>query len=119
MFFYCTCTYLHMLPDRLERSLSFVASLISKETTKSRKPVSSEQRHVVTLQYFTSGESQQSLNIGYCIGTVTMSKVLAETSDTIFRALKHPFLKFPNTQEEWLELLDFGDRWNSHIALGL
>ena len=89
-----------MSPDRLEHLLSLVAPLISKQTTRFRKPISAEQRLVVTLRYLAIGETQQSLRFVYQIGKATMSKIFAETSETIFETLKDQFLKAPNCQKE-------------------
>ena len=89
-----------MSPDRFEHSLSLVAPLISKQTTRFRKPISAEQRLVVTLRYLAPGETQQSLSFDYRIGKATMSKTLAETSEAIFQTLKDQFLKTPNCQKE-------------------
>ena len=96
--------YLHMSPDRFEHLLSLVASLISKQTTRFRKPIPAEQRLVVTLRYLATGETQQSLSFGYQIGKAAMSKILAETSEAIFQILKDQFLKTPDCQREWLNI---------------
>ena len=101
-----------MSPDRFEHLLSLVAPLISKQTTRFRKPVSAEQRLVVTLRYLATGETQQ-FSFGYRIGKATMSKILKETSEAIFQTLKDQFLKRPNYQKEWLNISKgFEDKWN-------
>ena len=68
-----------MSPDRFEHLLSHVAPLISKQTTRFRKPISAEQILVVTLRYLATVETQQSLSFAYRIRKATMSKILAET----------------------------------------
>ena len=74
-----------MSPNRFEHLLSLIAPLISKQTTWFGKPISAEQRLVVTLRYLTTGETQQSLSFGYQIGKAMMSKILAEMSEAIFQ----------------------------------
>ena len=80
-----------MSPDRFKHMLPLVARLISKQLE-----ISAEQRLVVTLRYLATGETQQSLSFGYRIGKPTMTKILAETSETIFKTLKDQFLKATN-----------------------
>ena len=80
-----------MSPDRFEHLLSLVAPLISKQTTRFRKPISAEQRLVVTLRYLAIGETQQSLRFGYQIGKATMSKIFTET--LYIRNFKRPVFK--------------------------
>ena len=108
-----------MSPNRFEHLLSLVAPLISKETTRFRKPISADQRLIVTLRYLASGESQQSLSLVYRIEKATMSKILAETSDAIFTVLKDPFLKTPNSKEKWLTIAKcFEETWNFPHCIG-
>ena len=78
-----------MSPDRFEHLLSLVAPLISEQITRFRKPISAEQRLVVTLRYLATGETQQSLSFGYRIGKATLCKILAETS----KNLQKPYSK--------------------------
>ena len=108
-----------MSPNIFEHLLLIVAPLISKQTTRFKKPISAEQRLVVTLRCLTTGATQQSFSFGYRIGKATMSKILAETSEAIFQTLKDQFLKTPNCQKEWLSISKgFEDKWNFPHCLG-
>ena len=108
-----------MSPNRFQHLLSLVALLISKQTAQFRKPIPVKQRLVVTLTYLATGETQQSLSFGYRIGKATMSKILAETSETIFKTLKDQFSKTPNCQKEWLSISKgFKDQPNFPHCLG-
>ena len=79
-----------MSPDRFKHMLLLVARLISKQTTRNISWI--HKRLVVTLRYLATGETEQSLGFGYRIGKPKMTKILAETSETIFQTLKEQFL---------------------------
>ena len=64
-----------MSPYRFEHLLSLVSPLISKQTTRFRKPIPAEQRLAVT---FANGETQQSLSYGHQVGKATMSNILVD-----------------------------------------
>ena len=108
-----------MSPNRLEHLLSMVAPKITKQNTNFRKPISAEQRLVVTLRYLATGETQQSLSFAFRIGKATISKILAETSEAIYEVLKEEFLKVPRSQNQWLEIAKgFLETWNFPHCIG-
>ena len=54
-----------------------------------------KKRLAVTLRYLVSGDSQQSLGWAHRIGKRTISKVIKETTNTIWEVLKEVYLKPP------------------------
>ena len=62
---------------------------------------------------FATGESQQSLTFNYRIGKATLSKIVTETSQAIYEALKGQFLKTHSCREEWIGIAkEFADVWD-------
>ena len=102
-----------MTPNRFEHLLTLVGPLIQKETTRFREPISAPQRLALTLCYLATGESQQSLSLSYRIGKATVSKIVSETSSSIYNALNNPYLKSLSLREEWLSIASgFEETWN-------
>ena len=88
-----------MTPNRFEHLLTLVAPLIEKRTTRFREPIPASQKLALTLRFYATGESQQSLRFSYRIGKATVSKIVSEASLAIYSSLKQPYLKPPSTRE--------------------
>ena len=79
----CYFRYLRMNPERFDHLLSLVKDKITKENTRFRKSISAEERLVLTLKFFATGMSQQSLRFAFRIGESTVQNILAETCQAI------------------------------------
>lgn len=93
-----------MSPERFEHLLTLVGPLIAKKFCRSRKTISESERLLLTLRYLATGDSQQTHSFQFRIGKATISKILRETSEAIWSALKKDYLKPPSTAEEWIEI---------------
>ena len=108
-----------MSPERLEHLLGMVAPLIVKEDTKMRKSIPPEERLVVTLRFLASGDSQQSLSYSYRIGKSTLSTVISETADAIYKCLEKEYISCPKSEADWLVISDqFEEMWNMPHTIG-
>ena len=58
-----------------------------------RKPISAEERLLITLRFLSSGESQQSLTFSFRVGKATVSKMVSETCIVIYETLRDDYLK--------------------------
>ena len=79
--------YSRMSPESLDYLSHLVAPYIKKSKTKFRDPISPVVRLAITLRYLASGESQQSLSWSYRVGRITVSKIIRETCDVIWKVL--------------------------------
>ena len=92
--------------------LEKVMPYIKKKTTHLRLPISSEEKLTLTLRFLATGESYQSLMYQYRVSDKTISKFIPEVADAIFNVLKDEYLKFPQSNQEWLEISrGIYDKW--------
>ena len=102
-----------MSPNRFQHLLELVSPLISKKDTNMRKAISAEERLALTLRLLSTGDSQQSLSFSFGIGKATVSRIVAKTSDAIYKILKEKYMSAPRTEKDWLKISkDFEENWN-------
>ena len=102
-----------MSPDRFDNLLTLVKPIIEKRDTKFRKPIPAAERLALTLRFLATGDSQQSLSFSFRIGKATVSKIISETCEAIYKVLKEKYLSAPETAAEWLNISEqFKDVWN-------
>ena len=108
-----------MFPERLEHLLSIVGPYITKRECRSRKPISPEERLVITLRYLATGDSQQSQSFNFRVGRSTVCGIIKETCAAIWLALKDTYLKFPEKEEDWSQIQkEFQQEWDFPHCLG-
>lgn len=73
--------------------LELVAPIITKKTTKFREPISASQRLAVTLRFLATGESYRSLQYMFRIPHNTISGIIPEVCDAIYKVLQPDYLK--------------------------
>ena len=93
-----------MCPERLDHLVNLVAPHISKRHCRSGQSIAPEECLVLTLRYLASGDSQQSQSFNFRIGRSTVTKIIRETCDGIWKALSVEYLKPPRYTEDWLEI---------------
>ena len=108
-----------MSPERLEHLLTLVGPRITKKPCRSRKSISPGERLTLTLRYLASGESQQSLSFSFRIGRTTVSTIVNETCEAIWKVLSQQYVTPPCQTEEWIKIADrFEEQWNFPHCLG-
>ena len=108
-----------MSPNRFQHLLGLVSPLISKKDTNMQKVITTEERLALTLRFLATGDSQQSLSFSFRIGKATVSRIMAETCDTIYEVLKDAYLSVPKTKDDWLKISqDFEEKWNMPHTVG-
>lgn len=85
--------YLRMDEDTFKFVVSKISPLICKQNTHLRNPISVEERLMVTLRFLATGESYASLQYSSRIPQCTLSGIIPETCEAIYRALKGEYLK--------------------------
>lgn len=83
-----------------------------------RDPIPPKTRLHITLRYLASGDSMTSISYAYRIGHNTVSKIISETCEEIWNALKETVFLHDNL-ESWQEIADeFEQLWNFPNCLG-
>ena len=76
-------------------------------------------RLAVTLRYLKSGESQHSLSWSFRLDRTTVSKIVRETCEVIWKVLSPIYLCSPSTEQEWKQISnDFEEIWNLPHCIG-
>ena len=108
-----------MSPDRFDALLNLVRPSIEKRDTVFRKAITAEERLALTLRFLASGNDQQSLSFSYRIGKATVSKIVSETSEAIYNALKDKYILSPRNAEDWINISKgFYNDWNMPHTIG-
>lgn len=96
-----------------------IRPLITKETTRLRKPIAAEQKLAITIRYLATGESFESLMYQYRVHESTISKFIPEVCRAIFETLKDHYMHFPTSKEQWLDIAkQTQDRWQFPNCFG-
>ena len=108
-----------MSPERFEHLLSIVGPHISKKAFRFRVPIPASERLALTLRYLATGDSQQSQSFYFRIGRATVSKIIRETCNMLWKCLQPIYLKAPKTEDEWKAISnEFNEEWNFPHCLG-
>ena len=103
-----------------EYVLSQISDLISpQEINGGHRPVLCDERLALTLRYFATGESFQSLSFQFRISLNAVSYIVKGCCNAIVERMVPLFVKIPSSEKEWLEISKkFETRWNFPHALG-
>ncbi|KAM8702126.1 hypothetical protein ACLKA7_017691 [Drosophila subpalustris] len=85
--------FVRMNPDDFDFILERVRPLIEKADTRLRRAISAAERLAVTLRYLATGDSMQSLSFLFKISVPSISMMVHEGCDAIYKTLKDDFLK--------------------------
>ena len=96
--------YLRMNTDTFDELVRLVKPHIEKKCTRLRKPLGVEEKLACTLRYLATGESFVSLQFQFRISKAAISIFVPEVCLAIYIALKDVYLRFPQTEEEWIEV---------------
>lgn len=106
-----------MEPVLFEKLLHLVGLSITKQSVV-REAISSETRLHITIRYLASSDSMQSLSYAFRVGHNTISKIVSETCEEIWNALKKTVFLDDNP-ESWQEICDeFEQLWNYPNCIG-
>ena len=76
-------------------------SLITKQTTAMRRPVSSEEQLKITLRFLATGEPYISLMYQYRVNETCIARIIPCVCEGIITTLMDEYMSFPETPEEW------------------
>lgn len=84
-----------------------------------REPIPTGERLAVTLRFLATGESFTSLQYQFRISSSTLSIVIPEVCQAIYRVLKDDFLTCSRSPEKWLKIAKhFHNRWQLPNCVG-
>ena len=109
-----------MSPSTFELLLSWVASLITKESTRMRQAIPPGERLRVTLRYLVTGDAQTTIAASYRISPTTVGRIIEETCGVLWHTLSEQgYLHVPSDINDWRKIaMEFEQRWNFPHALG-
>ena len=108
-----------MSPESFDALLRHVEPHISKENTRFRESVPASTKLAITLRYLASSESQQSLSWSFRLGRTTVSKIVREICEAIWKVLSSIYLCSPSTKQEWEQISnDFEEIWDLPHCIG-
>ena len=72
------------------------------------------------LRYLVTGVAQSTISLSYRISKTSVSIIIKETTDALWKVLsERGFIKAPSSEEEWGEIADqFERKWNFGNCIG-
>lgn len=108
-----------MSPERFDHLLSLVQDEIRPQESTFRQPISAEEKLLVTLRYLATGDSMQSQAFNFHLGRSTVSAIITQTCEALWKKLKDSYIKFPTSRDEWLQIsTEFQEDWDLPHVLG-
>ena len=109
-----------MSPKTYEKLLGYVASDLTKCTTKMREPIGPDERLSITLRYLTTGDAHTTISANYRMSSTTVGRIINETCDALWNRLsEQKYIKAPRTENEWNNIAkEFENRWNFPNCIG-
>ncbi|XP_047475510.1 uncharacterized protein LOC125029581 [Penaeus chinensis] len=86
------------------QSLSIVGPSITKENTLMRKSISAHDRLKATLMFLATGQAYEELKHTTSISAQSLGRIVPETCKAIWASLQEDFMKFPESEQEWIEI---------------
>ncbi|KAK9728862.1 hypothetical protein QE152_g16998 [Popillia japonica] len=84
-----------------------------------RSAISVGERLAVTLRFLASGDSYRSLSYLFRIPRQTISEIIPECCEAIYKLLKRDYMEVPSSEECWNQISeDFKNKWNCPNAIG-
>ncbi|CAK1594284.1 unnamed protein product [Parnassius mnemosyne] len=98
--------------------LNKLRTRLTKQWTKFSEPISPEERLLITLRYFASGNSFKALSYYFLRGPTSNRRIVHETSQVIWELLQPEYMPIPTTNK-WIEVENrFYDLWNLPNCIG-
>ncbi|CAH1987622.1 unnamed protein product [Acanthoscelides obtectus] len=115
----CFKNFLRMSHDDFQYLCNKISPAIKKQDTNMRLAINVEERLAITLRFLASGDSYRSLSYLFRVPQQTISKIIPECCDAIYRCLKPDYMEVPSSEDCWEKISeDFKNKWNFPNALG-
>ncbi|XP_071946017.1 uncharacterized protein [Antedon mediterranea] len=110
--------FFRMTQVQFEILFDLIKDDISKTDTNFRKSITPRERLAICLRFLASGDSYTSLHYNFRVGISTISAIVLEVADAIWKKLQ-PVYMAPPTKDEWADIsADFERRWNFPNCVG-
>ncbi|XP_056390577.1 uncharacterized protein LOC130360640 [Hyla sarda] len=86
-----------------DQLFEFIKADLTMTTTCMRKPISPEDRLLITLRFLATGESYASLHLQFRVGVSTISRIVRSTCSVIWQKLQPTEMPCPS-EETWLQV---------------
>jgi hypothetical protein len=84
-----------------------------------REAIPGGQRLALTLRFLATGESYASLHYQFRVSVPSICRIVPEVCDVICNTLKSGYLKFPESEEDWLKIATgFEEKWQLPHCVG-
>ncbi|XP_030752335.1 uncharacterized protein LOC115879580 [Sitophilus oryzae] len=110
--------YLGMSIHTFYLLLDKIKTSIVKKTTNFGKPISIEERLVVTIRYLATGCSFRSLAFSFRMGKSTISMIVFETAGIIWSKLVQEYMPVPTEEHLQKVISDYYNRWKFPNCFG-
>ena len=102
-----------MDPTKFEELLSHVAPFVMNASEK-RKLIVPREGLLGTLCYLLTGDAQSTISLSYRISKTSVSRLIKETTDVLWKAQsERGFIKAPSSEEEWVEIADQFEKYGT------
>lgn len=108
--------FLRMTRDSFDQLVKLITPFLQKHSR--REFISVSERLVITLRYLASGDMQVSLSYMFRVGRSTITMIIRETCDALYKVLQPEFLPSPE-HLDWKSIQRaFETRWQFDNCLG-
>lgn len=99
--------------------VSLVEPSLRRQDTVMREAIPVGERLAITLRYLATGQTFSSLEYTFRVSRHSISRIVVETCEALYKALQQDYLKVPSTEEEWKHISTrFEERWNFPHCIG-
>ncbi|KAK2703648.1 uncharacterized protein LOC136041670 [Artemia franciscana] len=104
--------------EQLDSIVTLIKADIQKQDTVMRPSILAKARLAVTLRYLVTGNSMASLSLCYRMGRSTISGIIAQTYQAIWKNLQPIYMKPPEKDDFYAIARDFYEIWNFPHCIG-
>jgi len=110
--------YTRMHKRTFDIILNAVRPCLQRKTTNFRRPISPEERLVITLRFMATGQSYHSIAFDFRVGVATVSGIVKETARIIWEQLNKKYMPFPTEDVIKQSERQFSKKWNFPNCFG-
>ncbi|XP_049307352.1 uncharacterized protein LOC105223765 isoform X1 [Bactrocera dorsalis] len=100
------------------QSFDILLEKVRPKLTKQRKAIRAEQRLVLTLRFLATGHSFRDLAFAFRMGRSTVSLIISETCEIIWKELLAEYMPIPTTDRLKTVINDYYRRWKFPNCFG-
>lgn len=111
--------FLRLHTDDFYHIAEKVRPYIQRMDTQFREAISVEERVEITLRYLATGNCYKTLATDHRISTASVSLLIPEVCDAIFKSMARDEMSVPKSKERWMGVMrGFQTKWNFPCCIG-